>query len=211
MTSLAVVGASPNGIAWTNWLMNSLALYDFDGEVRLVNPKYEELFGLPCYPNVASLPEGPDIGVLMTGANRVASLAGELLERGCRRFVIVSNGFAESGTEAGRANDAALRETFAGSDALVVGPNCVGFASFHESICAITQPVPAGIKPGEVSVVSQSGGLTGAAMGVCSAWQRQSVQPSSARPPRSSPWSWSQWTIRANSKRRRVWRVSEAR
>jgi acyl-CoA synthetase (NDP forming) len=165
MTSLAVVGASPNGIAWTNWLMNSLALYDFDGEVRLVNPKYDELFGLKCYPNVASLPEDPDIGVLMTGANRVAQLAGELLGRGCRRFVIVSNGFAEAGTEAGRANDAALRETFAGSDALVVGPNCVGFASFHESICAITQPVPAGINPGEVSVISQSGGLTGAAMG----------------------------------------------
>lgn len=165
MTSLAVVGASPNGIAWTNWLMNSLALYDFAGDIHLVNPKYEELFGLKCYPDVASLPEDPEIGVLMTGATRVAPLAAELLARGCQRFVIVSNGFAEVGTDAGRANDAALRRVFAGSDATVVGPNCVGFASFHESICAITQPVPAGIKPGEVSVVSQSGGLTGAAMG----------------------------------------------
>ena len=165
MTSVAVVGASPNGIAWTNWLMNSLALYDFAGEIHLVNPKYEELFGLRCYPSVAALPEDPDVGVLMTGASRVAPLAGELLGRGCKRFVIVSNGFAEAGTDAGRANDAALREIFSGSDALVVGPNCVGFASFHESLCAITQPVPAGIRPGEVSVVSQSGGLTGAAMG----------------------------------------------
>jgi acyl-CoA synthetase (NDP forming) len=160
-----VVGASPNGIAWTNWLMNSLALYDFDGEVYLVNPKYEELFGLKCYPNVAALPEDPQIGVLMTGASRVAPLSGELLARGCKRFVIVSNGFAETGTDAGLANETALKETFAGSEAVVVGPNCVGFASFHESICAITQPVPAGIKPGEVSVISQSGGLTGAAMG----------------------------------------------
>lgn len=165
MTSLAVVGASPNGIAWTNWLMNSLALYDFDGQIHLVNPKYDELFGLKCYPSVASLPEDPEVGVLMTGASRVAPLAGELLARGCSRFVIVSNGFAETGTDAGRANDDALRECFAGSEALVVGPNCVGFASFHESLCAITQPVPAGITPGEVSVVSQSGGLTGAAMG----------------------------------------------
>lgn len=165
MTSLAVVGASPNGIAWTNWLMNSLALYDFAGDVHLVNPKYDELFGLRCYPSVAALPEDPTIGVLMTGASHVPPLAGELLARGCKRLIIVSNGFAEAGTEAGHANDAALREVFAGSDALVVGPNCVGFASFHESLCAITQPVPGGIKPGAVSVVSQSGGLTGAAMG----------------------------------------------
>jgi acyl-CoA synthetase (NDP forming) len=145
--------------------MNSLRLYDFAGDIHLVNPKYEELFGLRCYPSVAALPEDPEIGVLMTGAGRVAPLAGELLARGCKRFVIVSNGFAEAGTEEGRANDQALRDTFAGSDALVVGPNCVGFASFHESLCAITQPVPAGITPGNVSVVSQSGGLTGAAMG----------------------------------------------
>jgi acyl-CoA synthetase (NDP forming) len=102
---------------------------------------------------------------MVVGARLVAPLCGSLLERGCRRFVIVSNGFGETGTEAGRAHEADLRAVFADAAAMVVGPNCVGFASFHESLCAITQPVPHGIRPGDVSVVSQSGGLTGAAMG----------------------------------------------
>ena len=165
MTSIAIVGASQSGIPWTEWVMRSLRLYRFEGSVRLVNPRRETLLGQPCFPSVESLPEDPDVGVLLVSAPLVAPLCGELLARGCRRFIIVSNGFGETGTAEGRGHEADLRATFAGSDALVVGPNCVGFASFHESLCAITQPVPEGIVPGPVSVVSQSGGLTGAAMG----------------------------------------------
>ena len=32
---------------------------------HFVNPKYDELHGQPCYPDLAALPEGPDIAVVV--------------------------------------------------------------------------------------------------------------------------------------------------
>ena len=102
MPSIAIVGASQSGIPWTEWVMRSLRLYDYAGSIEFVNPRRESLLGQPCHPTVESLPEDPDVGILLVGAPLVSSLCGELLKRGCRRFIIVSNGFGESGTPEGR-------------------------------------------------------------------------------------------------------------
>jgi acyl-CoA synthetase (NDP forming) len=165
VAGLAIVGASQSGIPWTEWLIASLDKYDYPGPIRLVNPKYAELLGRPCYPSVEALPEPPDVGVVQVGARHVVPICRTLVDRGCRDVVVISNGFRESGTDEGRRREEELQELCAGRDVVLVGPNCVGFASFHDGICAISQPVPRGIVPGSVSVISQSGGLTAAAMG----------------------------------------------
>ena len=163
--SIAVVGASENGIPWAYMLLTSLKRYDFAGEFWPVNPNRDSVLGYHSYPTVDDLPSPPDIAFVVLGATRVLSVVERLIELGCPRVVVVSNGFKESGTPEGIAREAALKALAEGTATRVIGPNCVGFASFHEQLCAIGQPVPLGIEPGEISIVSQSGGLTGAVMG----------------------------------------------
>jgi acyl-CoA synthetase (NDP forming) len=165
VSGLAIVGASQSGIPWTEWVIRSLLQYRYAAPIHLVNPRREELLGRRCYPSVAALPEPPDIGIVAVGARHVVGACSDLLDAGASRIVVVSNGFRETGTDEGRDRERELVELCAGRDVVLVGPNCVGFASFHEGICAISQPVPEGIVPGEVSIVSQSGGLTAALQG----------------------------------------------
>ncbi|GGL94691.1 acetate--CoA ligase family protein [Nakamurella endophytica] len=162
---VAVVGASENGIPWTEWLLGSLAKHGHTGPVWMVNPRRAAVHGRATVPDVASLPGVPEVAAVMTGADVAVAQIEQLVDLGCRRIMVVSNGFAELGTADGRRREDRLRALCAGRDVLLVGPNCVGFAFFHEQLCAISQPVPHGLVAGDVSIASQSGGLTGATLG----------------------------------------------
>ena len=164
MSGLAIVGASERTI-WTEWLTRTLDQFGYPEPVFLVNPRYQEVLGQPCHPSVAELPERPSVVLLCVSATRsLAELEG-LLELGVEEVVVIANGFGETGTAEGRAREAELRATCAGSSTRVIGPNCIGFARFHERLCAIAQPVPANVRAGDVSVISQSGGLSGGVLG----------------------------------------------
>jgi acyl-CoA synthetase (NDP forming) len=144
--------------------MRNIREYSYPGEVWPVNPNRENIYGAKCYPRVAALPEAPETAVLITNPARAVAAARELVERGTRRLVVVSDGFRETATAEGIARESALSELAAQSGAQLIGPNCVGFASFHDACCAIAEPIPLGIQPGPVSVISQSGVLTNAAL-----------------------------------------------
>lgn len=161
--AIVVVGASETTL-WTYWLMRNIREYSYPGEIWGVNPKRESIYGAACYPSVEALPGTPETAVLITNPDRALDAAGELVKRGTRRLVVVSDGFRETATSEGIARENALKELAEQADAQVIGPNCVGFASFHDACCAIAEPIPLGIKPGSISVVSQSGVLTNAAL-----------------------------------------------
>jgi len=164
-TGVAIVGASENNIPWTAMLVNNLVRYGFRGEIWPVNPRRSTVVGRPCHPSIADLPGRPGIGVVLLSPARAVAACRELIAAGCTEIVVVSNGFRETGDPQGRAHEQALREACAGTGVRLFGPNCVGFASFHDDLCSIAQPIPVPVTPGSVSVVSQSGGLTAAVLG----------------------------------------------
>ena len=164
MGGLAIIGASDRTI-WAEWLTRTLDGFGYPAPIWLVNPKYEQVVGRDCWPSLDALPEVPDIGVLVIGAEQALVQCEKLLELGTKEVVVIANGFGETGLPEGREREARLRALCAGSDARVIGPNCIGFARFHERICAIAQPVPSGVRAGDVSIISQSGGLSGGVIG----------------------------------------------
>lgn len=165
MAGVVNIGASTRTI-WTEWLITSLEQHKYPGPIYLVNPKYGELYGRPCFADLDALPEQPDVAFIAVGADQALVQVKRLVARGCSRIVVVSNGFSEIGSPEGRAREEALRAICAGHDEIeVIGPNCLGFASFHDRLNAIAQPVSHGLVPGPVSVVSQSGGLTSGVLG----------------------------------------------
>src|SRR5213594_234864 len=106
-TSIAVVGASQRMTRATRVVAN-LQRFGYRGRIFPINPKYADILGLPCYPDLASTPE-PAAAV----------------ETGVRGAVVLSSGFAEAGP-AGRERQAELERLAADQGLLICGPNCYG-------------------------------------------------------------------------------------
>jgi acyl-CoA synthetase (NDP forming) len=78
--------------------------------------------------------------------------------RGTKVVVVYANGFAETGTEEGRALERELVSAVAG-DAVLLGPSSLGMVDFAAGVCAFGPPVPGDLPAGCVSLISQSGAL----------------------------------------------------
>lgn len=161
--AIAIVGASESTL-WTYWLMRNIREYAYPGDVWPVNPNRDVVYGLPCHPSIEELPGTPGLAVVMTNSDRAVQATRALAAAGTREVVVVSDGFRETATDEGRARERALQEIGEQTGVRIVGPNCVGFASFHDQLCAIAEPIPLGLLPGSVSVISQSGVLTHTAL-----------------------------------------------
>jgi predicted CoA-binding protein len=59
--SIAIVGASSNPARASNFVATYLMSSSADYRVYLVNPRETEILGQPVYPDLASLPEVPDL------------------------------------------------------------------------------------------------------------------------------------------------------
>ncbi len=108
--SIAVVGASPRMNRGTR-VIGNLQHFGYGGRIFPINPKYAEILGLPCYPDLASTPEPAETVVVAIPASEVPGVLAAAVESGVRGAVILSSGFAE-----GRACGSAPR----GPDATMV-------------------------------------------------------------------------------------------
>lgn len=155
--SLALIGASQREHSIGNLLLHNVLQSGFAGPVMPVNPKYAALEGLACYPDVASLPQVPDLAVLCIGAKHVPGVIAELAGRGTRAAVVISAGFSELGTAEGKQLEQAMLDAGRAHTMRIVGPNCLGIMvpgiKLNASFAHIA---PA---PGNLAFVSQSGAL----------------------------------------------------
>ncbi|MGE3618957.1 MAG: acetate--CoA ligase family protein [Acidimicrobiia bacterium] len=157
-TSVAVVGASERNF-FTRCVVDNLRIYGFAGTVTAVNPSGATGLDVPVVASVADLPTVPDVAVVGVRADRCPGVARELVGRGVRTVLVVSDGFSEAGTDEGRALERELAEVCRTAGATLIGPNGVGAADFHTGLVSIGAVVSDRVRPGPVSVVSQSGGL----------------------------------------------------
>jgi acyl-CoA synthetase (NDP forming) len=155
--SVAVVGASPRMNRATRVITN-LQRFGFGGRVFPINPRYTEIHGLPCYPDLASTPEAPDTVVVAIPAEQVPAILTAAVERGVRGAVVLSSGFGEAGP-AGQARQAALERLATERGLLVCGPNCYGVFNIRLASCTFSADLREPLA-GEVALVSQSGGFS---------------------------------------------------
>src|SRR6185369_9715727 len=99
--SIAVVGASlRSGIATT--VRDNIAHVRGTQPCWFVNPKYDEVDGTRCYPDLAALPEVPDTVVLAVNPLRAAQFTRDAAAAGVRTVVIPGGGVVEGGEAAAR-------------------------------------------------------------------------------------------------------------
>lgn len=149
--SLAIVG----GKAAEEAVRQCRAL-GFAGPIWPVNPKRAEMAGLPCFRDMAALPEAPDAVFIAAPAPATIALAGELT--GAGGAICYAADFAEIGPE-GQARQAALLEAAQGVP--LIGPNCYGMLNLFDRVALWPDQhgcLPIGSEKG-VAIVSQSGNL----------------------------------------------------
>lgn len=159
--SVAVIGASADPNKTSGRPVSYLTRHGFGGAIYPVNPKVDAIGGMRCYADIGSLPEVPDVGIVLLGAERAHRAVRELAQRGTTAAIVLASGYTETGEEGAR-RQAELLEA-AGSMRLL-GPNTIGLVNVTDGI-----PLSASgalemehFPAGSIGVVSQSGGILGA-------------------------------------------------
>jgi len=152
--SIAVIGGSNDITKPGGKVLKNLKDHRFNGELYVVNPKESEIQGLPCHPNVQSLPD-TDLAILAIAAKFCPDTVEFLArERNTRAFIILSAGFHEE-SEAGALLEEQIVNTCNQYGASLIGPNCIGMMnSWHTSV--FTTPIPK-LDPSGVDFISGSG------------------------------------------------------
>jgi acyl-CoA synthetase (NDP forming) len=153
--AVAIVGASGDGkMSFASMVVDSLKDADFPA-IYPVNPKYTEVLGLRCYPDLTSIPGAVDHVVVNIPAESALALLDECVAKGVKSVHFFTAGFSESGfTERAELEREMLKRARAGG-LRIIGPNCVGlFVPKSRLTNAIGVPV----EPGPIGFISQSGG-----------------------------------------------------
>lgn len=156
--SIAIVGASEQP-SLGRTLQLSLQRMGYEGRIFPVNPKYETVFGEPCYSSLEALPEAPDALAVCVGASRVVSTIEVAAKRGVRAGAIFDGGFGEIGDE-GIKLERRLTEICREARIALCGPNCMGVLNpHHRSSLYIQELVHDQGLAGNVGLISQSGSI----------------------------------------------------
>jgi acyl-CoA synthetase (NDP forming) len=158
--SVAVIGASADPEKTAGRPVAYLKKHGFAGAIYPVNPRVDRIEGLPCYPDVASLPQAPDVGIVLLGPERAEKAIRDLASRGTAAAIVLAGGYAEAGDD-GMRRQQALKD--AAGTMRLLGPNTIGLVNLNDQITLSASgaleldDLPAG----RVAVVSQSGGILG--------------------------------------------------
>jgi acetyltransferase len=150
--SVAVVGASPRERSVGKVVLANIVEGGFPGPIWPVNPKYDEIDGLTCHPDAASLPEAPDLAVIVTPPATVPSLIRQLGKKGTRAAVVITAGLTAGNGLRQAMLDAARPYLFR-----IIGPNTVGLmvppAKLNASFVHMRP------EAGGIALLSQSGAI----------------------------------------------------
>ena len=138
--SIAVIGGSNNVHKPGGAVVRNLINGGYQGTLRIVNPKEDEVQGIKVFHDARELPP-TELAILVVAAKYCPDYV-ELMakEKQTRAFIIISAGFSEE-TKAGAQLEQRILDICQTYDAALIGPNCIGLLNRnHHSV--FTQPIP---------------------------------------------------------------------
>ena len=148
--AIALIGASNETRSVGAILARNLFSAGFSGPVMPVNPHEDAIRSAINYRTISDLPAPPDLAVVATPPDTVASIVNELGARGCRAAIIVTADVDEVGRRA-------MLRAAQPYDMRIVGPNCLGVLSPRRGLNAsFAHNNP---EPGDIAFVTQSGAI----------------------------------------------------
>lgn len=154
--SIAVVGASRTPGKVGHDVVRNLLDAGYEGRIYPVNPKADEVLGLPCHAAVDRIEGEVELAVIAIPAQYVLDALDQCARKGTRAVIIISAGFKESGEEGARLEEQ-LAEKCRREGIRCMGPNCLGVIS---PVTRLNASFGAAMpKPGNIAFFSQSGAL----------------------------------------------------
>ena len=154
---VAVIGASRRQGTVGRSVLDNIRTGGYQGSLYAVNPNATHgIGGVPCFPDVASLPETPDLALIAVPPPAVTDVAAACGARGVRGLVVFTAGIDTAGS-------ADLLAVCRRHGMRLIGPNCFGIAAPGiglDATFAAAHPAA-----GAAGLVMQSGGLGFAMVG----------------------------------------------
>ncbi len=156
--SIAVIGASDNPHKVGGRPILFMKSYGYRGKVYPINPSRAEVQGYKAYPDLAALPEVPEMAIVALAGEGTVGAVEQCARIGVKVAVVMASGFAETGAAGSKAQDAMLA-TARAAGMRMVGPNSQGLANFGNGAIANFSTIfhDAPRIAGPVAIVSQSG------------------------------------------------------
>ena len=128
-----------------------------------MNPRYTEIDTIICYASVADVPDPVDLAIVFVPGKFVFEVIRDCAGRGIKGVMIESSGFAESGRQ-GQIMQQELTAFARKAGIRLWGPNCMGLVdAVNNQIFSFVSPaLRENLIPGNVSLIVQSGMLSGA-------------------------------------------------
>ena len=153
--SVAIVGASPKFDTPGNYMVRQLVVGGFSGQAAAVNPRYDEVEGIGCFPSLDALPFVPDLALLGVGNHRLEEQMEAAARRGARGVVVFASALEDPPRNPPLTER--LRRMAGEAGMAVCGANCMGFVDVERGLRALAFEERTDLKPGNVAWISHSG------------------------------------------------------
>ena len=152
--SIVVIGGSNNVHKPGGAVVRNLLSGGYEGTLRIVNPKEDEVQGIKAFHDAKELPP-TDLAILVVAAKFCPDYVEYLAKKkNVRAFIIISAGFSEE-THEGALLEQRILDTCEQYDCALIGPNCIGLLNrWHHSV--FTKPIPH-LNPKGADFISGSG------------------------------------------------------
>ncbi len=152
--TVALIGVS-GSFGFGHGLPRFLIDQGWGDRVYPVNPNLQEIAGIRAYPSIRDVPADIDLACILVPARSVEPVLRECAAKGVRAVIVMSAGFAETGPE-GRRRQEAVAAIAREAGIRMMGPNCIGVVDVPNGFATV-EILLREMRPGNVSIVAQSG------------------------------------------------------
>ena len=156
--SIAVIGASNRTGNTAGMFLKAHRVLNFNGPIYAVAPTGDEIPDFPSFRSLNDIPGPVDHVIIAVPAMYLPGVISDCVQKKVRSVAIFTSGFSETGEPEGMELEKMIREKARESGMRVIGPNCMGIY-YPQNGMSFRADRPPGEGPGEVSYLSQSGGM----------------------------------------------------
>lgn len=157
--NIVLVGATDKPGNYAERIWNNLVKYGYEGGLYPINARRENIWGVPCYKDFASLPDKPDHVLVLVPARFAVQVIRDAAAAGARSATIVTSGFSELQDEESQRLAEELKRAVKETGLAVTGPNCLGNLSAGEKLFTNIDDRIVTMEQGRVGIAGQSGAI----------------------------------------------------
>src|SRR3989338_4858340 len=123
--SVAIVGATEKPGSLPGIILKNIMDMGFKGRIYPVHPKYQNVFGLRCFPSLLVIPDAVALTEIAIPAQVVVDTMKQQAQKKIQYSIIISAGFREMGAE-GTEMEEKSKKISIENNIRILAPNCLG-------------------------------------------------------------------------------------